>query len=101
MQCQQRSLLVQEAPSLHDAPADRQVPEQTPPWQNSLKMHGFPEGHHHPSGLVGLEQMPVEGLQVPTSWQLSEAVQTTGSEPTQVPPWQVSVRVQALPSSHK
>src|SRR5438094_23418 len=44
--------------------------------------------------------MPVLGLQVPTSWHWSEAVQTTGLEPVHIPLWQVSVCVQALPSLH-
>jgi hypothetical protein len=51
-----------------------------------------------PSGLAGLEHSPVAGSQVPASWHWSEAVQVTGSSPTQVPSWQVSVLVQALPS---
>jgi hypothetical protein len=37
-------------------------------------------------------------LQVPASWHWSEAVQTTGFAPAQVPDWQVSVSVQPLPS---
>src|ERR671935_3067971 len=53
----------------------------------------------HP-GISGLEHVPVAGSQAPAVWHWSEAVQTTGSAPTQEPPWQVSVRVQALPSSH-
>ena len=52
-----------------------------------------------PSGLAGLEQVPVVGLQVPASWHWSGALQTTGVSPVHVPAWQVSLRVQALPSS--
>src|SRR2546422_569814 len=48
----------------------------------------------------GFEQMPVPVLQVPATWHWSEAVQTTGLEPVQVPLWQEAVCVQALPSSH-
>jgi len=51
-----------------------------------------------PSGLAGLEHAPVLGLQVPAAWHWSEALQVTGFEPTQLPAWQVSVCVQALPS---
>src|SRR5437762_2868106 len=49
---------------------------------------------------VGLEQWPVAVLQVPATWDWSEAVQTTGLLPVQSPLWQVSVWVQALPSLH-
>src|SRR5204863_7633462 len=43
---------------------------------------------------------PVAGRKALASWHGSEAVQTTGLEPVQVPLWQVSVWVQALPSLH-
>src|SRR5437879_4787028 len=49
--------------------------------------------------IVGLEQVPVAGSQKPARWQASCAVQTTGSPPRQRPAWQVSVWVQASPSS--
>ncbi len=51
-----------------------------------------------PLAAAGLEQAPVEGLQVPAVWHWSEAVQVTGLLPVQVPLWQESVWVQALPS---
>src|SRR5205809_2877418 len=51
-----------------------------------------------PSGLAGLLQVPVAGLQVPAVWHWSEAVHTTGFVPRQAPALQVSVCVQALPS---
>lgn len=47
---------------------------------------------------VGFEHWPVEGLQVPATWHWSLAVHTTGLLPVHTPFWQVSVRVQALPS---
>src|SRR5207249_1127645 len=47
--------------------------------------------------FVGAEHTLVAGLQVPGSWHWS-AVQTTGFAPTQLPFWQLSVCVQALPS---
>ena len=47
---------------------------------------------------VGFEQAPVEVLHVPAVWHWSDAVHTTGLLPVQVPLWQVSVCVQALPS---
>jgi len=37
------------------------------------------------SAFGGSEQMPVSGSQVPALWHWSDAVQTTGSEPVQVP----------------
>src|SRR5437016_4279664 len=49
---------------------------------------------------VGVEQLPVAGLHVPATWHWSRAVQVTGLLPTQLPLWQVSVCVQALPSLH-
>src|SRR5262245_16164280 len=42
--------------------------------------------------------MPVCGSQVPATWHWSDAVQTTGAPPTQLPAWQLSPWVQALPS---
>lgn len=60
-------------------------------------MHVPPE-QGVPSGLFGVEQIPVDGLQVPTSWHSSLALQTTGVPLVQTPPWQVSLSVQASPS---
>jgi hypothetical protein len=64
----------------------------------SVCVHALPSLHALPSGLAGFEQVPVAGLQVPALWHWSCAVHTTGLLPVQVPVWQVSVRVQALPS---
>src|SRR5258705_347564 len=52
------------------------------------------------SGLPGFEQAPVVGLQLPTKWHESEAVQVTGLPLLQAPSWQVSASVQAFPSLH-
>jgi len=52
-----------------------------------------------PFGLAGLEHVPVCGSQRPASWHWSEALHTTGLAPVQAPARQVSVWVQALPSS--
>jgi hypothetical protein len=49
-----------------------------------------------PSVLAGSEQIPVLGLQVPTSWHWSDAVQTTGVPGTHAPAWHVSFWVHAL-----
>src|SRR5438876_961888 len=53
-----------------------------------------------PLGLAGFEHVPVAGLQVPASWHWCGALQVTGSVPVQAPAWSVSVRVNALGSSH-
>ena len=50
--------------------------------------------------MRGSEHVPVDGSHVPASWHWSLAVQTTGFEPAQVPDWQASAWVQALPSLH-
>src|SRR5437899_252359 len=73
---------------------------QTPASQVSVRGHALPSSQVVPLGLAGLEQMPVTGLQVPTSWHWSWAWQATAVPATQAPPSQVSVVVHALPSSH-
>ena len=75
------------------------APVHAPAWQVSLRVHALPSSHVLPSGLAGLEQAPVAGLQVPASWHWSGAVQSTGFVPVHVPAWQVSLRVHALASS--
>src|SRR6185295_13082380 len=74
-------------------------PVQAPPWQVSVCVQALPSVQVVPSGAAGFEHTPFAGLQTPATWHASLAVQTTGFEPVQVPPWQVSVSVQALPSS--
>src|SRR5438552_1557773 len=74
------------------------APSQLPFWQVSLCVQALPSVQAVPLVLfVGTEHAPVAGLQVPGSWHWS-AVQTTGFAPTQLPFWQVSLCVQALPS---
>ena len=51
-----------------------------------------------PFAATGLEHAPVLGLQAPAVWHWSLAVQVTGLLPVQVPFWQESVWVHALPS---
>jgi hypothetical protein len=48
--------------------------------------------------LFGSEQIPVDDLQVPTSWHASLALQTMGVPLLQTPPWHVSSSVQLSPS---
>src|SRR2546428_8556493 len=76
------------------------VPVQAPLWQVSVCVQALPSLHAVPLLAFGLEHWPVAVLQVPATWHWSEAVQTMGFEPVQVPPWQVSVCVQASPSLH-
>jgi hypothetical protein len=82
-----------------DATQTTALPDvQVPTWQVSVEVQALPSLQAEPFGLAGLEQIPVDVLQVPTSWHWSDAVQTTGLAPVQAPAWQVSVWVQALPS---
>src|SRR5437879_3587963 len=74
------------------------VPTQAPAWQVSLWVQALPSLEEVPCALVGGEQVPLAGSQVPATWHWSRAVQTTGVVPTQAPAWQVSLWVQALPS---
>ncbi len=66
----------------------------------SLRVHALPSLQPEPSSFAGLLQMPVVGSHTPALWHWSEAVQVTGFVPTQAPPWQESVSVQALLSLH-
>src|SRR5947207_15500138 len=72
------------------------VPTQAPAWQVSVWVQPLPSLQDAPSALVGLEQVPVAGSQVPASWHWSGGAQTTGLAPGQAPAGQVSVWVQAL-----
>src|SRR5437899_1733442 len=88
-------------PSLHWSPKreqSRAVPPNTPALQASVAVQNSPSSQATPSASRGLQQMPVTELQLPASWGRSAAGQMTGFVPTQVPAWQVSVRVQASPS---
>src|SRR5207249_3119138 len=76
------------------------MPTQMPAAQVSVRVQALPSSQPVPSGLAGLLQTPDAGLQMPAVWHWSAAVHTTGFPPTQAPAAQVSVRVQALPSSH-
>src|SRR2546428_204094 len=71
---------------------------QVPAWQESDWVQASPSVQVLPFGLSGLEQVPLAVSQVPATWHWSRAAQTTGFAPTQAPPWQVSVGVQAFPS---
>src|SRR5436190_548353 len=74
------------------------APTQAPASQESLWVQASPSVQAVPSGLSGLEQMPLAGSPVPASWHWSRAAQTTGFVPTQAPALQESLWVQASPS---
>src|SRR5438552_2479200 len=78
--------------------SDLFVPVHVPAWQVSVRVQALPSLQAAPSGFAGLEQVPVAGSQLPAAWHWSAGAQTTGFMPVHVPAWQVSVRVQALPS---
>jgi len=67
--------------------------------QASLTEQTLPSLQLVPLGAAGFEQAPVAGLQVPATWHWSLAAQVTGLAPVHAPAWQVSVWVQASPSS--
>lgn len=58
-----------------------------------------PSAHGAPSGFAGVEHVPVLESQVPSPWHSSIGLQVTAFAPLHTPPRQVSVCVQASPSS--
>src|SRR5439155_198572 len=74
------------------------VPLHSPAWQVSVRVQASPSLQAVPSGFAGFEHAPVAGSQAPASWHWSAGAQVTGFVPLHSPAWQVSVRVQALPS---
>src|SRR5438132_1690791 len=85
---------------LHAAvPVRGLAPTQAPASQVSVCVQALPSLQGAPLGLAGLLQTPDAGLQAPAVWHWSAAVHTRGLAPTQAPASQVSVCVQALPSS--
>src|SRR5882724_797870 len=76
------------------------MPVQAPAAQVSGCVQALPSLHGAPSGLGGLLHTPDAGLQTPAVWHWSAAVHTMGFVPAQRPASQMSVCVQALPSSH-
>jgi hypothetical protein len=75
-------------------------PVHVPFWQLSLWVQALPSLHDVPFAATGFEHAPVLGLHVPAVWQASLAAHVTGLAPVQVPFWQLSLCVQALPSLH-
>jgi hypothetical protein len=74
------------------------APAQAPLVQVSEDVQTLPSLHAVPSGAHGSVHAPVAGLHVPGARHVPLAMHATGLPPTQVPFWQVSARVQALPS---
>jgi hypothetical protein len=74
------------------------APVQVPAWHESVWVHALPSLHAAPFARFGFEQEPLAGLHVPATWHWSSGVHVTGFAPVQVPAWQVSVWVHALPS---
>jgi hypothetical protein len=106
------SVWVQALPSLHDVPSAfagfEQIPVdvlhvptswhwswatqltgfppvQAPVWQVSVCVQALLSLHAVPLAFAGLEQTPVEVLQVPASWHWSCATQLTGFAPEHAP----------------
>jgi hypothetical protein len=63
-------------------------------------VHALPSLHTVPLAAAGFEHAPVPGLHVPAVWHASLAMHVTGLLPVQVPFWQESLWVHALPSLH-
>jgi hypothetical protein len=61
-------------------------------------VQALPSEQAEPFFFAGSSHTPVEGLQVPAVWHWSLALHNTGLLPVQMPVWQVSALVQALPS---
>jgi hypothetical protein len=61
------------------------LPTHTPLSQVSVWVQALPSLQLVPFAAAGFEHTPVLGLHVPAGWHWSEAVQTTGLLPTQVP----------------
>ena len=74
------------------------APVHTPAWQLSVCVHALPSLHAVPFGAFGFEQLPVDTSHTPATWHASLAVHTFAVPGVQVPAWQVSLIVQALPS---
>ena len=63
------------------------LPVHVPVWHVYVLSHALVPVHVVPSLAVGLEHMPLAGLQVPATWHWSLAVHTTGLLPVHVPAW--------------
>lgn len=66
----------------------------------STCVQAFPSSHGVLSVFEGVEHTPFAGLHVPALWHWSSGLQTVEVPPVQVPAWQLSLLVHALPSLH-
>src|SRR6185312_11183698 len=99
--CEQAPVAGSHVPGAWHWSGDEQAtvePEHAPAWHTSLFVQALLSLHAVPSAIVGVEHAPLLGSQVPAVWHWSCAAHATGFAPAQTPDWQVSVRVQALPS---
>jgi hypothetical protein len=60
-------------------------PAHTPAWHESVCVQALPSLHVVPLGAAGFEQVPVDGLHTPATWQASVAAHVTGFAPVHVP----------------
>jgi len=74
---------------------------QAPFWQESPTVQALPSEQEVPFGFNGCEHTPVAGLQVPGAWHSSAGQHSVGVPGTQLPAWQASPTVQALPSEQE
>jgi hypothetical protein len=66
----------------------------------SVFVQELPSLHAEPLAFAGFEHAPVAESHAPATWHWSEAVHTTGFDPTHAPLWHESLLVHALPSLH-
>jgi hypothetical protein len=74
-------------------------PVQMPAWHVSPCVQALPSSHAVPSVVLETVHVPVAASQAETVVHCVGAGQVTGDPPTHAPAWQVSVCVQASPSS--
>src|SRR5206468_4319454 len=102
--CRDRAVVALQVPATWHWSSALQVtglePVQVPFWQLSVWVQALPSLHAVPLLAFGFEHTPVVVLRVRAKWHWASALQVTGLEPVQVPFWQLSVWVQALPSLH-
>src|SRR3989442_1146213 len=76
------------------------LPTQLPLWQVSVWVQASPSLHAVPSALFVFKEAAAAGIYALSLRDGLRVLQVTGLLPTQLPLWQVSVWVQASPSSH-
>jgi hypothetical protein len=74
------------------------IPAQMPLAHASVWVQALPSLQVVPSGSVGVEQVPLNGLHDPAAWHWSTGAHVTGFAPVHVPAVHVSACVHGLPS---